>query len=86
MSWETKKLRKESRLEHATKIEAMKTRMHLVQSASSVTVIQMKLMKVVRMIETRMVQELQHWTELQLTEDPRWRRPKTQSALILHRL
>jgi hypothetical protein len=47
-------------------IEAMTMKMLLIQFASSVTAIQMKLMKVICMIENRMVQEFQHCTESQL--------------------
>jgi hypothetical protein len=42
--------------------------MQLIQFASNVTGIQMKLMKVIHMIENKMVEEFQHCTESQLIE------------------
>jgi hypothetical protein len=60
--------------------EAMNMKMHLLLFASSVTVIQMKLMKVICTRKNNIIQELQHCTESQLIEEPRNQTPKTQSA------
>jgi hypothetical protein len=49
-------------------IEAMTMKMHMIQFASSVTAIQMKLMKVILMIQNMMAQRFQHCTESQLIE------------------
>jgi hypothetical protein len=46
----------------------MNMKMHLIQFASSVTAIQIKLMKVIRSHENRIVQELRDGTESQLIE------------------
>jgi hypothetical protein len=67
-------------------IAAMKVTMHVIQFASSGTVIQMKLMKVIYMIQNIIVQELQHCTESKLTEVSRIKRQKIQSALISNRI
>jgi hypothetical protein len=49
-------------------IEAMNMKMHLIQFASRLMVIQMKLMKVICTGENRMTQELQHCTGSRLIE------------------
>jgi hypothetical protein len=63
----------------------MKMKMQVIQFASSVTVIQKKLMEVVGNVKNSMVQEFQHRTESELTEDPKIRRPGIQSPLRSNR-